>query len=66
VRVYRLTGIGKSVAANPNSGDTPGLKIVNFLRKHNGVASDDLIIEWTGVTRSDIQKLEPRIIQAIG
>jgi hypothetical protein len=66
LRIYSLTPKGRCVADNPNSGDTKGLKIINFLRKRQNVAADDLIMEWAGVSHYDIDELAKRgYIQAI-
>jgi len=51
---------------NPNRNDTVGLKVVNFMRRHQNRATDEQLIEWLGVTRDDLRTLEGKKIRVIG
>lgn len=49
MRIYSLTGVGQSIASTPTNNDTPGWRIVYFLRRHGNRASDDQIKQFTGL-----------------
>jgi len=66
VKIYELTPIGYSESMNPNRNDTVGLKVVNFMRRHQNRATDEQLIEWLGVTRDDLRTLEGKKIRVIG
>ena len=58
MKIYALTAIGRNIASNPSRDNTIGYRILAFLRRHNGAASDTQIMSVTGASSLDLQKLE--------
>ena len=55
MRIYMLSPVGESIASNPAKNVTNGLRILYFLRRHGGQATEEQIEEFTGLSRSEIQ-----------
>ena len=55
MRIYQLTSVGNSLARTPTNNLTPGWKIVYFLKRHGGRATDDQISAFLGLSPEQIR-----------
>ena len=49
MKIYSLTPIGDKIAHTPVHNVTPGWRVLYFLRRHQGRATDEQIKEFTGL-----------------
>ena len=49
MRIYQLTDRGKALSYTPTHEMTPGWKVVYFLKRHGGTASDEQIRDFVGL-----------------
>ncbi len=57
MRIYQLTSVGQSIGANPTSELTPAMRVIYFLRKHGGRATDEQITMYAGVDAAKLQTI---------
>ena len=55
MRIYQLTSVGNSFARTPTPHVTPGWRILYFLRRHGGRATDDQIESFTGLGEDEMK-----------
>jgi hypothetical protein len=53
--IYAITDIGNSFAAQPSNHPSEGLKVLYFLRRHGGRATDDQLEQFVIPDRSTLQ-----------
>lgn len=56
MRIYQLTKVGDSFARTPTNNMTHGWKIIYFLRRHGGRATDDQIVSFTGLDEGEVRE----------
>ncbi len=49
MRIYQLTSMGRDLAKTPTKTMTAGWRVVYFLRKHGGRATDDQIKQFASI-----------------
>jgi len=54
MRIYQLTKIGEQLSHTPVRNVTPGWKVVYFLKRHGGRATDSQIMEFTGLSSDQL------------
>ncbi len=55
MRIYELTNVGEALASNPTNKVTPAMKVLYWMRRHGGRATDEQIKQFAGLTPSEAQ-----------
>ena len=64
MRIYSLTPIGKQIANSPTSNTNPAWRVLYFLRRHGGRATDEQITTFTGMNSATMHIVMNKLVNA--
>ena len=71
MRIYQLTALGRDMARTPTREMTPGWRVIYYLRRHGGRATDEQIRDFAPVNAGEFpvvigNLVRQKIVVAIG
>ena len=61
MKVYRLTPFGLRIARSVRNPDTTAWRVIHFLDRMGGQATDDQMAEGTGLSVGDVGRIAGRL-----